>query len=254
MKPSTLPSVSRQISGAVVFTWAWRLATLSNWLAQIAPLGSDAAICSARSPRKPHIVVGIAVGRGRHLDQFGTEQAQCVLLFLALGFGNDDHRLVAERAGDHRQSDSGVAGSSLDDRAAGTQQALSLGVADDLQRCAVLDRLAGIEELGLAENGAAGGFRRRPERMRGVLPMASRTDLMAGMVFPDNGCLCTGWARLSSQFWLLKAFVARHRHSGCSGIRENLPSIGKNEKWHVPVIHIVPVGVRKVNRSTMERR
>ena len=30
MKPSTLPSVSRQISGAVVSMWPWRLAMLSN--------------------------------------------------------------------------------------------------------------------------------------------------------------------------------------------------------------------------------
>jgi hypothetical protein len=113
--------------------------------------------------RQPHVIVGIAVGCGRHLDQFGTEQAQCVLLLLALGFGNDDHRLVAQGAGNHRQSDAGVAGRSLDDRAAGTQQAFSFGVADDLQRCPVLDRLAGIEKLCLAKNGAAGGFRRRSE-------------------------------------------------------------------------------------------
>ena len=50
MKPSTLPSVSRQISGAVVSIWAWRLATLSNWLAQIAPFGSVFASSSARRP------------------------------------------------------------------------------------------------------------------------------------------------------------------------------------------------------------
>ena len=39
-KPSTLPSVWRQISGPVVSIWPSRLATLSNWLAQIAPAGS----------------------------------------------------------------------------------------------------------------------------------------------------------------------------------------------------------------------
>jgi hypothetical protein len=50
MKPSTLPPVSRQISGAVVSTCACRLTTLSNWLAQIAPFGSLFAICSARRP------------------------------------------------------------------------------------------------------------------------------------------------------------------------------------------------------------
>ena len=50
MKPSTLPSVWSQISGPVVSTWPWRLATLSNWFAQIAPFGSLFASCSASRP------------------------------------------------------------------------------------------------------------------------------------------------------------------------------------------------------------
>jgi hypothetical protein len=45
----------------------------------------------------------------------------------------------------------------------GRSRPFRFGVADDLQRCPVLDRLAGIEKLCLAKNGAAGGFRRRPE-------------------------------------------------------------------------------------------
>jgi hypothetical protein len=49
-KPSTLPSVWRQISGPVPSMWARRLATLSNWLAQIAPFGSLAASSSASRP------------------------------------------------------------------------------------------------------------------------------------------------------------------------------------------------------------
>ena len=44
------------------------------------------------------------------------------------------------------------------DAAAGPQQAARLGVADHLQRRAVLHRLAGVHELGLAEDFAAGGF------------------------------------------------------------------------------------------------
>jgi hypothetical protein len=51
---------------------------------------------------------------------------------------------------------------------------LRFGITDDVERGAVLDRLAGIEELRLAENGAAGRFRRALERISGVLPMASR--------------------------------------------------------------------------------
>ena len=47
-KPSTLPSVSAQISSAVVAVWMSRLAVLSNWLAHTAPPGSVAARASAR--------------------------------------------------------------------------------------------------------------------------------------------------------------------------------------------------------------
>ena len=61
------------------------------------------------------------------------------------------------------QPDAGVAGGALDDGAAGLQRAARERIADDEQRGAVLDRLAGIHELGLAENGAAGQFRRLAE-------------------------------------------------------------------------------------------
>src|SRR6185312_13442772 len=48
----------------------------------------------------------------------------------------------------------------LDDDAAGLQGAAGLGVLDDAPGRTVLDRPAGIEEFGLAENGAAGQLRR----------------------------------------------------------------------------------------------
>ena len=50
MKPSTLPSVCSPDFRAGVSIWAWRLATLSNWLAQIAPFFSVCANCSASRP------------------------------------------------------------------------------------------------------------------------------------------------------------------------------------------------------------
>ena len=50
MKPSILPCVCSQISGPVVSTWARRLAVLSNWLAQIAPLGSSLSSFCASLP------------------------------------------------------------------------------------------------------------------------------------------------------------------------------------------------------------
>ena len=65
-------------------------------------------------------------------------------------------RAVAERVGDQRQADAGVAGRAFDDHAARPQQPARFGVAHDVQRGAVLHRPARVEELALAEDLAAG--------------------------------------------------------------------------------------------------
>ncbi len=158
-KPSTLPSVCRQISGPVVSICASRLATLSNWLAQTAPFGSVFAERLGEAAGDLHIVVRVGIGDGRDLHQRGAGEPQHVLLFLALRVGDDDHRAEAERVADQSEADAGIAGGALDDDAAGAQLAAGHRVLDDVERGAVLHRLAGIEELRLAENGAAGGFR-----------------------------------------------------------------------------------------------
>ncbi len=106
-----------------------------------------------------HVVVGVLVGHGRHQDQLGAAEEKHVLLLLALRLGHHDHRAVAQRVADERKPDAGVAGGALDDRAARAQEAAALGVAHDPQRRPVLDRLAGVEELGLAEDRAAGLLR-----------------------------------------------------------------------------------------------
>ena len=155
-KPSTLPSVSAQISSAVVAVWMSRLAVLSNWLAQTTPPGSVAASASARRGGVLHVVVGIAVGHRRHLDHLGAEHAQRVLLLLRLRVGNDDHRAQAERVAEHGEADAGVAGGAFDHRAARPQRAARHGLRDDAERGAIFDRGAGVHELGLAEDGAAG--------------------------------------------------------------------------------------------------
>ena len=49
-KASTLPPVASQISGPVNSICAWRLATLSNWFAQIAPPFSVFASSAAKRP------------------------------------------------------------------------------------------------------------------------------------------------------------------------------------------------------------
>ncbi len=156
VKPSTLPSVWSQISGPVVSIWARRLARLSNWLAQIAPFGSRRGDLLGEAAGIAHVIVRIAVGRGRDEPEIDAAQEQHVLLFLALRLGHDDDRAVAAGVADQRQADAGVAGGALDDDAAGLQEALLLGVLDDVERGAVLHRAAGVEEFGLAEDRAAG--------------------------------------------------------------------------------------------------
>jgi hypothetical protein len=54
-----------------------------------------------------------------------------------------------------RQADPGVARRPLDDGAAGAQRPPRHRIADDEKRGAVLDRLAGVQKLGLAQNLAA---------------------------------------------------------------------------------------------------
>ena len=79
-----------------------------------------------------------------------------------------------ERVADQREPDAGIAGGALDHRAARLKLPRVERVADDEQRGAVLDRLARIHELGLAEDHAAGLFGRALELdQRGV---ADRLD------------------------------------------------------------------------------
>ena len=73
-------------------------------------------------PRNLHVVVGVLVGLGRHLDQLGAIEPDRVLLLLALRLGDDDHRLEPHRIGDQREPDPGVARRPLDDRPARPQQ------------------------------------------------------------------------------------------------------------------------------------
>ena len=65
-------------------------------------------------------------------------------------------RAIAARIGDEREPDAGIAGGRLDHEPAGLEFAALLGFEDHLTAGAVLHRLAGIHEFGLAENGAAG--------------------------------------------------------------------------------------------------
>ena len=162
-KPSTLPSVCSQISGPVVRTWVSRLATLSNWLAQIAPSG-----CFARQPlgdaaRDLHIIVGVPVRHRGHFDQLAPSirsvsffswlcvSGMTITVFMPSALPTMARPMpvlpaVPSTISPPRRS-----------------SPLSIASRDDAERRAVLDRMAGVHEFGLAEDGAAGFLRRAPK-------------------------------------------------------------------------------------------
>ena len=75
-----------------------------------------------------------------------------------MGLRDHDEGPVTACIGDDRKTNSCIAGRPLQDQTARLQLATLLGFEDHLPSGAVLDRLARIHELGLAENGAAGLF------------------------------------------------------------------------------------------------
>src|SRR4029078_519232 len=103
-----------------------------------------------------HIIVRILVGDRRDLDELGAKESQRVFLLLALGDRDDDDLLEAHGIANDGEADAGVAGGSFDNGAAWPQLTLGNRVLDDEQGGAVLDRLAGIHEYVVAENGASG--------------------------------------------------------------------------------------------------
>src|SRR5690606_33719039 len=80
---------------------------------------------------KLHVIVGVAVRHRRHFDQLGPKQAQRILLFLALRFGNYDDSTLTQRLGDQGEADSRVARSAFDDAAARLAKAALSSNADD---------------------------------------------------------------------------------------------------------------------------
>ena len=105
-----------------------------------------------------HVVVRIAIGDGGHFDELRAEKPERVLLLLALRVGNDDDRFQSERIAHDGDADAGVARGALDDGAAGAQQSAVERDLDDVEGGPVLDRLAGVHELGLAEDFAPRAF------------------------------------------------------------------------------------------------
>ena len=182
-KPSTLPPVWRQISCAGRADMAVAVGDI------VELVGPDRAVRLA--PRQLlgqpaghlHVVVRVLVGHRRHLDQLGAEQPQRVLLLLALGVGNDDHRAVAERLGDQRQADAGVAGGALDDDAARPRAGRARSASRMMNSPArSLTDWPGFMNSALPRISQPVSSEARFSRISGVLPIASITEL--SMKFP----------------------------------------------------------------------
>ncbi|KAJ0162558.1 hypothetical protein CTA2_4379, partial [Colletotrichum tanaceti] len=107
------------------------------------------------APRLVVVVVRVLERHGGHGVDLGAQQPQQVDLALGLRVGHVDDELVALGAAHVREADARVAGGALDDGAAGLEEPALLGVLDDVERRAILDRAARVHELGLAEDLAA---------------------------------------------------------------------------------------------------
>ncbi len=106
------------------------------------------------------VVARIGIGFLRHGEYLRAKRAQKVYFFLRLGFGNDDDGMVPPSVADDCEADAGVSSRALDDCAAWPQEPSGLRVQDDTKRGTVLHRSAGVHEFGLAEDFAAGQFRK----------------------------------------------------------------------------------------------
>ena len=111
-----------------------------------------------QTPGITHIVVRIAV-RGRwHFNQLRTRQAQHVFLFLALRFGDHNHRFESHRRANQCEANASVPCRAFNNCATGLQMAFVDRVFDDVERRAVLNRLTRVHKLGFAQDGAACDF------------------------------------------------------------------------------------------------
>ena len=87
-------------------------------------------------------------GRGAD-DHFRAQRLQQIDFFLRLLVRDGENHLVAAHRRHQRQSHAGIARSAFDNRAAGLEQALALGVVDHGDADAVFHRAAGIQVVGL---------------------------------------------------------------------------------------------------------
>ena len=152
-------------------------------------VAADGALDFRGNARRELLVV-VVVGVRDGLDDLhlGAERAQQRRLLGRLVVRHHDHAAIAAGIAEVREADAGVAGRALDQRAAGLEQPPALEVLEDAAGGAVLHRAAGVQELGLAEDLAAGLVAEAcARRMSGVLPTVSAKPLRTGMKFFAGG-------------------------------------------------------------------
>ena len=144
---STLPSVSRQISSAVVRTVDLRIGRVSNCcgMKYLAGLLSWISLALAIAPFIPS-----APGVRTSLRTIGLEQV-AALDRHRVGHREDQRIALGRR--DERERDPGVAAGRLHDDRVGTQPAVALGRLDHRDADAILDAPGRIERFELDENG-----------------------------------------------------------------------------------------------------
>ena len=143
---STLPSVSRQISSAVVRRWISGLAGLENWSGMKA-FPRSPAIRSRGGDRLVH-----PAHRLGDLE-LGAVHAQQRLALAAHALRHRQDELVAARGADEGERDAGVARGRLDDRRlAGLDLPVGLGGVDHRHADAVLDAARRVVHLELGEH------------------------------------------------------------------------------------------------------
>ncbi len=155
----------------------------------------------------------VGLDRRRAHDHFRAERLQQIHFFLGLLVGDGEHQLVAAHRADQREADPGVARGSLDDRAAGLQQALSFGIVDHRDADAVLHRAARIHVIGLDVHfgGESGGQPVQAHQRRvsdGVENVVAAQRAAPGLVHKLKGTLRRNVQSLKSRCsWHSNAFV-----------------------------------------------
>ena len=124
-------------------------------------IGPDAIGQAGGVPARLLLIVHVVrVGRLRYGANLRAERLQEIDLLRRLIVRDVDDARIPPGVADVRKTDAGVSGGALHDGATGTQGAALLVLPDDPQRGTVLDRTAGVQELRLAEDLAAGLFRK----------------------------------------------------------------------------------------------